>query len=72
MSSANDKVGYIDVFITRLGKVAGISGSGKLFSMTFKGKAPGISPLVFKQNTMRDANRQSVAADLKTATLYVK
>ncbi len=72
MATANDKVGYIDVFVTRLGKVPGMSGSGKLFSLTFKGKAPGISPLVFKQNTMKDANKQPVNADLKSGTLYVK
>jgi len=71
-ASSNDKVGYIDVFITRLGKVQGVSGSGKLFSLTFKGKAPGISPLVFKQNMLKDANKQPVSADLKTGTLYIK
>jgi len=72
MATANPKVGYIDVFVTRLGKVPGISNSGKLFSLTFKGKAPGISPLVFKQNTLKDQSKQPVNADLKTGTLYVK
>jgi general secretion pathway protein D len=70
--TSNDKVGFIDVFITRLGKVQGVSGSGKLFSLTFKGKAPGISPLVFKQNMLKDVNKQPVSADLKTGTLYIK
>lgn len=71
-AASNDKIGFIDVFLTRLGKVQGVSGSGKLFSLTFKGKAPGISPLVFKQNMLKDANKQPVSADLKTGTLYVK
>ncbi|MBI5190395.1 MAG: hypothetical protein HZA22_06945 [Nitrospirae bacterium] len=71
-ATANDKVGYIDVFVTRLGKVGGMSDSGKLFSLTFKGLAPGISPLVFKQNTLKDENKQPVPADLKTGTLYIR
>lgn len=71
-AASNDKIGFIDVFLTRLGKVQGVSGSGRLFSLTFKGKAPGISPLVFKQNMLKDANKQPVSADLKTGTLYVK
>jgi len=72
MVSVNDKLGFIDVFVTRLGKVTGVSGSGRLFSLTFKGRAPGIGPLVFKQNTLKDATGAPVQADLKTGTLYVK
>ena len=72
MVTVNDKVGYIDAFLTRLGKVPGIAGTGRLLSITFKGKAPGISPLVFKQNNLKDASKQLIGADLKTGTLYVK
>jgi len=71
-AAANDKVGFIDVYLTRLGRVPGMSGSGRLYSLTFKGKAPGISPLVFKQNMLKDADKAPVNADLKTGTLYVK
>ncbi|MGA2192632.1 MAG: tetratricopeptide repeat protein [Nitrospirota bacterium] len=72
MVTVNEKVGSIDVLLTRLGKVQGVSGTGTLFSLTFKGLAPGISPLVFKQNSLRDASKQPVAADLRTGTLYVR
>ena len=70
--TANDKVGYIDVMLTRLGKVGGISGTGTLFTMTFKGLAPGICPLVFKMGNLKDSAGGPVPADLKTGTLYVK
>lgn len=72
MATANDKVGYIDVMTTRLGRVPGINGSGTLFTMTFVGRSPGISPLVFKMSNLKDAAGNSVPADLKTGTLYVK
>lgn len=72
MAAANDKVGYIDVMTTRLGRVPGINGSGTLFTMTFVGRSPGISPLVFKMSNLKDAAGNSVPADLKTGTLYVK
>ncbi len=72
MSSANEKIGLINVMLTRLGRIPGIAGSGNLFSLTFKGIAPGISPLVFKQNDLKDAQGVPVPADLKTGTLYVR
>jgi len=71
-AAPNAKIGLIDVSLSRLGKVGGVTGSGTLFSLTFKGAAPGISPLVYKQNTMKDANGQTVQADMKTGTLYIK
>lgn len=71
-ATANDKVGYIDVMAARLGRVPGVSGSGTIFSLTFKGLAAGISPLVFKQNTLKDREGHTTPADLKTGTLYVK
>jgi general secretion pathway protein D len=70
--SNNDKVGYINISVVRLGKVPGISASGPLYSLTFKGKAPGICPLVFKQNSLLDTHRNTVSADLRTGTLFVK
>lgn len=72
MATDNEKVGLVDVMLTRVGKVTGIAGSGRLFSLTFKGLAPGISPLVFKQNGLKDVNHVAVPADMKTGTLYVK
>ncbi len=72
MATANEKIGLIDVMLTRVGGVPGVAGSGRLFSLTFKGVAPGISPLVFKQNDLKDVNHATVPADLKTGTLYVK
>lgn len=71
-AKANAKVGYIDVFLTRLGHVPGISGTGRLFSLTFKATHAGISPLVFKQNQLKDADKQPVPADLKTGTIFVQ
>ncbi len=71
-AKANAKVGYIDVFLTRLGHVPGISGTGRLFSLTFKATHAGISPLVFKQNLLKDADKQPVPADLKTGTIFVQ
>ena len=72
MATANEKIGLIDVMLARVGGVPGVAGSGRLFSLTFKGVAPGISPLVFKQNDLKDVNHATVPADLKTGTLYVK
>ncbi len=72
MASANEKIGLIKVMLTRLGRIPGIAGSGTLFSLTFKGIAPGISPLVFKQNDLKDVHGATVPADLKTGTLYVR
>ncbi len=72
MASANEKIGLIKVMLTRLGRIPGIAGSGNLFSLTFKGIAPGISPLVFKQNDLKDVHGVTVPADLKTGTLYVR
>jgi general secretion pathway protein D len=72
IATANEKIGVINVMLTRVGSVPGVAGSGRLFSLTFKGLAPGISPLVFKQNDLKDVNHVAVPADLKTGTLYVK
>ncbi len=72
MASANEKIGLIKVMLTRLGRIPGVAGSGNLFSLTFKGIAPGISPLVFKQNDLKDVHGVTVPADIKTGTLYVR
>ena len=40
MVTANEKIGLINVMLTRIGRVPGVAGSGRLFSLTFKGAGP--------------------------------
>lgn len=54
MHAVNTADGRVTIGITRLGQVGGVSGTGGLFSVVFKGKGEGTSPLSFQDYSLRD------------------
>jgi len=71
-ATADPNVGLITTKYTRLGRVGPVSGNGTLFSIKFKCIAAGIANLVIKRNTMKTPDGETVPADIKTGTIYVR
>jgi len=65
-------LGLISIKYTRLGRVGPVSGNGTLFSLKFKCIAAGIANLVIKRNTMKTQDGETVPADIKSGTIYVR
>ncbi len=70
--SNNLKAGTVDIYITRIGDVGGIEGSGNLCTVVFQGKSSGTSPILFKSVKLGNYNREQVKADIKPAMITVK
>lgn len=68
----NIKAGAVDIYITRIGDVGGIEGSGILCALQFQAKAAGSAPITFKNVKLGNYNREPLRADLKTATVTVR
>lgn len=70
--SNNVKTGTVDLYMTRIGDVGGVSGSGQLCSVTFQAKSTGTSELFVKGMKLTNFNREQVKADMKGARVTVK
>lgn len=70
--SNNIKAGTVDIYMTRIGDVGGVEGSGTLCSVLFQGKSRGSVEIVFKSVKLGDFNREPVKADLRGTNVTVK
>jgi hypothetical protein len=70
--SNNLKAGTVDIYITRIGDVGGVEGSGGLCSVLFQAKSAGASGILFKSVKLGNYNREQVRADIKAAKIIVK
>ena len=70
--SNNIKAGTVDIYMTRIGDVGGVEGSGSLCTLVFQGKSAGSSDIVFKSVKMANFHREQIKADLKGARVVVK
>ncbi len=70
--SNNIKAGTVDVYLTRIGDVGGVSGKGNLFSIVFQGKAGGSSDITVKSAKLTTYKREQLRADLHGAAVRVQ
>jgi general secretion pathway protein D len=70
--SNNIKAGTVDIYMTRIGDVGGVEGSGSLGTLVFQAKSAGTSEIVFKSVKLGNFNREQIKADLKGSTAVVK
>jgi len=70
--SNNAKAGTVDIYITRVGEVAGVDGSGTLCSLIFQGKAAGTGNFVIKNIKLANSKREPIEANTQSARMVVK
>ncbi|HEX9113978.1 MAG TPA: cohesin domain-containing protein, partial [Nitrospirota bacterium] len=70
--SNNIKAGTVDIYMTRIGDVGGVGGSGSLCTVVFQGKSGGTSDVVLKSVKLTNFNREQVKADTRGAKAVVK
>jgi general secretion pathway protein D len=70
--SNNAKAGTVDIYMTRVGGVGGVDGSGTLCSLVFQGKATGTGNFVIKNVKFTNFKREPIKADTKIARVVVK
>ena len=70
--SNNIKAGTVDIYITRIGDVGGVEGTGTLCSVVFQGKSAGSSQVQFKSVKLGNYNREQLKVDSKPAKITVK
>lgn len=70
--SNNIKAGTVDIYMTRIGDVGGIEGSGTLCMVLFQAKAGGTSEVQFRSTKLTNFSRESIKADAKGAKVVVK
>ncbi len=70
--SNNIKAGTVDIYMTRIGDVGGVAGSGSLCTVVFQGKSGGSSDIVFKSVKLGNFNREPIKADVKGTKVVVK
>jgi general secretion pathway protein D len=70
--SNNIKAGTVDIYLTRIGDVGNIDGSGSLGTIVFQAKTAGRSPVQFKSVKLGNYSRETLRAELRSATVTVK
>ncbi|MDA8098244.1 MAG: cohesin domain-containing protein [Nitrospiraceae bacterium] len=70
--SSNIKAGTVDLYITRIGDVGGVMGTGTLGTVVFQGKAAGQGPVTVKSVKLSNFNREPIKTSLKGAQVVVK
>jgi general secretion pathway protein D len=70
--SNNIKAGTVDIYMTRIGDVGGVEGSGTVCSVVFQGKSSGSSDIVYKSVKLGNFSREPIKAELKAARVVVK
>jgi len=70
--SNNLKAGTVDIYITRIGDVGGVEGTGGLCTVVFQAKSAGTSPIQFKSVKLGNFNREQVKSDIRPAKIVVK
>ncbi len=70
--SNNIKAGTVDIYMTRIGDVGGVVGSGSLCTVVFQAKAGGASDVSMKSVKLTNFNREQIRTELKGAKMSVK
>jgi general secretion pathway protein D len=70
--SNNIKAGTVDLYITRIGDVGGVQGSGILSTVLFQCRSAGASPFQFKSVKIGNYDREQIKTDTKGATVTVR
>jgi len=70
--SNNAKAGTVDIYMTRIGNVGGIDGSGTLCALIFQGKSGGTSEILVKNVKLTNSNREPIKTDTRGARVIVK
>ncbi len=70
--SNNIKAGTVDLYMTRIGDVGGVGGSGALCTLIFQGKSGGTTELAMKSVKLTNFNREQIRTDSKGAKIAVK
>ncbi len=72
ISSVNTKSGIIDIHLNRIADITGASEAGALFTLSFQGKSPGSSPILFGNNQFFNPKREAISVELKGGTVNVQ
>ncbi len=70
--SNNIKTGTVDIYMTRIGDVGGVSGAGSLCAIVFQGKSGGSSEMALRSAKLTNFIREPIKTDLKSAKVVVK
>ena len=70
--SNNIKAGLVDIYMTRIGDVGGVSGSGNLGTLVFQAKSAGTSALSIKSMKLTNFSREQIKSENKGAKVVVK
>ena len=70
--SNNIRAGTVDIYMTRIGDVGGVDGSGSLGAIVFQGKSGGASDLVLKSVNLTNFSREQIKAELNGAKMTVR
>jgi general secretion pathway protein D len=70
--SNNIKAGTVDIYMTRIGDVGGVGGSGALCTLIFQGKSGGTTELTMKSVKLTTFNREQIRTDARGARIAVK
>jgi general secretion pathway protein D len=70
--SNNIRAGTVDIYMTRIGNVGGVEGTGSLCTLMFQGKSGGSSDIALRSMKLTNFRREQIKADLKGAKLAVK
>ncbi len=70
--SNNIKAGTVDIYMTRIGDVGGVSGSGPLCTLVFQGKSGGTTDVAVKSVKLTNFNREQIRTGSRGARIAVK
>ncbi len=70
--SNNIKAGTVDIYMTRIGDVGGVDGSGSLGTIVFQGKSGGASDIALKSVKLTNFSREQIKAELNGAKMTVR
>jgi len=70
--SNNGRTGTLDLYMTRIGDIKGINGTGSIGTFVFQAKSAGTSEISAKSMKFTDSKRKQMKSDFKGATVNVK
>jgi len=70
--SNNIKAGTVDIYMTRIGDVGGVGGSGSLCALVFQSKSGGTSEIAMRSVKLTNFKREQIKSDMKGAKVVVK
>jgi len=70
--SNNVRAGTVDIYMTRIGDVGGVSGGGSLGTLVFQSKAGGTGEISLRSVKLTNFNREPIKAGLKGAKITIQ